>query len=92
MRHRLVSPTEAEEAAINTGIADDGDTYELTPAEFWQLRSEISDSLRAKVARLTTAELAQVKQEVEQRLQPFCNANHLSLPAQVILTSGSKPT
>ena len=38
MRHRLVRPTEAEEAAINAGIADDGDTYELTPAEFKQLR------------------------------------------------------
>ena len=38
MRHKLIRPTEVEEAAINAGIATDGDTYELTPAEFRQLR------------------------------------------------------
>jgi SAM-dependent methyltransferase len=63
----------------------------LTPAEFWQLRSEISDSLRAKVARLTAAELAEVVQEVERRATGFFNEGRLSLPAQVILVSGNKP-
>ena len=38
MRNKLVRPTEIEEAAINAGIAADSDTYELTPAEFRQLR------------------------------------------------------
>jgi uncharacterized protein (DUF4415 family)/uncharacterized DUF497 family protein len=38
MRHKLVRPTETEEAAINAGVAADSDTYELTPAEFRQLR------------------------------------------------------
>jgi len=38
MRHKLKRPTEAEEAAINAGIAADADTYELTPSEFGQLR------------------------------------------------------
>jgi uncharacterized protein (DUF4415 family) len=38
MRSKLIHPTETEEVAINTGIAADSDTYELTPAEFEQLR------------------------------------------------------
>jgi uncharacterized protein (DUF4415 family) len=38
MRHKLIRPTEPEEAAINAGIAADDDTYELTSAEFRQLR------------------------------------------------------
>lgn len=38
MKHRLVRPTETEEAAINAGIATDSDTYELTAEEFRQLR------------------------------------------------------
>jgi uncharacterized protein (DUF4415 family) len=38
MRTKLIRPTEAEEAAINAGIAADGDTYELTSAEFRRLR------------------------------------------------------
>jgi uncharacterized protein (DUF4415 family) len=38
MRRKSIRPTESEEAAINAGIAADKDTYELTPAEFKQLR------------------------------------------------------
>jgi len=38
MRYKFVRPTKTEEAAINAGIAADRDTYELTPAEFEQLR------------------------------------------------------
>lgn len=34
----LVMPTPVEDAAINTGIAQDPDTYELGAAEFKQLR------------------------------------------------------
>ncbi|HJQ23770.1 MAG TPA: class I SAM-dependent methyltransferase [Blastocatellia bacterium] len=63
----------------------------MTPAAFWQLRSEISDSLRAKVTRLTTAELTQVAEQVAERLQPFRDADRLRLPAQVIIVSGNKP-
>ena len=33
-----ISPTEAEDAAINAGIAADPDTYELGAEEFKQLR------------------------------------------------------
>jgi SAM-dependent methyltransferase len=63
----------------------------LTPAQFWQMRAEISDSMRAKVARLTAAELAEASREVEQRLTEFFYADRLSLPAQVIIVSGDKP-
>ena len=38
MRHKFVRPTASEEAAINAGIAADSDTYELTQADFAQLR------------------------------------------------------
>ncbi|HKO06257.1 MAG TPA: hypothetical protein VJ487_00965 [Alphaproteobacteria bacterium] len=38
MKRKLVRPTEAEEAAINAGIAADRDTYELTDAEFARLK------------------------------------------------------
>ena len=36
--HALVIPTPQEDAAINAGIAQDPDTYELGAAEFKQLR------------------------------------------------------
>lgn len=37
-KRKLIMPTEAEEAAINAGIAADPDTYELNQAEFKQLK------------------------------------------------------
>ena len=63
----------------------------LAPAEFWQLRSEISDSLRAKVARLSRDELAQVIAGVKQQVAPFFSEGQLSLPAQVLIVSGRRP-
>ena len=38
MKHKLVRPTKAEDAAIAAGIAADRDTYELSAADFKQLR------------------------------------------------------
>src|SRR5579863_3345599 len=38
MKPKLIRPTKTEEAAINAGIAADRDTYELSDAEFRQLR------------------------------------------------------
>ncbi|MFL6276791.1 MAG: class I SAM-dependent methyltransferase [Blastocatellia bacterium] len=63
----------------------------LAPAEFWQLRSEISDSLRAKVARLMPDELTQVTQQVTERLQPYYDAGRVMMPAQIIITRGNRP-
>lgn len=37
-KRKYARPTEAEEAAINAGIAADADTYELSDAEFKRLR------------------------------------------------------
>jgi SAM-dependent methyltransferase len=76
---------------VQEHVADFRIDAALTPTEFWQLRSEISDSLRAKVARLTAGELAQVVQEVEQRLKRFFSEGRMSLPAQVIIVSANKP-
>lgn len=37
-KRKLIMPTEAEDAAINAGIAADPDTYELSESEFKQLK------------------------------------------------------
>jgi hypothetical protein len=36
---KLIPPTEKEEAAINTGISADPDTWEATEKEFSQMRT-----------------------------------------------------
>lgn len=37
-KRKLIIPTEADDAAINAGIAADPDTYELSKTEFKQLK------------------------------------------------------
>jgi len=37
-KRKLIMPTEAEDAAINAGIAADPDTYELDKTEFKELK------------------------------------------------------
>lgn len=44
-------PDEAEDAAINNGIANDPDTYELTVAEFAQLRPVKAGRPKAQITK-----------------------------------------
>ena len=63
----------------------------LTPLEFWSMRSQISDTLREKLAKLSAAEQAQITGEVEQAVQEFFPANQMRFPAQMIIVTGNKP-
>ena len=65
-------------------------TAPLTPAEFWAMRVEISDSLRAKVAQLAPDQLARAAGEVQAAASRFFAAGRMSFPAQVIVVAGSK--
>lgn len=61
----------------------------LTPQEFWPLRVEISDSLRAKVSRLAPEQLPRIAQEVAEAVREFFPDGLMSFPAQVIIVSAS---
>lgn len=63
----------------------------LTPREFWSLRVELSDTLRAKVAQLTDQQLLRVEQEVEEAGRQFFVSGQMKFPAQVLIVSGMKP-
>ncbi len=58
--------------------------------EFWAMRSEISDTLRNKVARLSTEQIASVAKEVETSARGFFPNNRMKFPAQVIIVSARK--
>jgi D-aminopeptidase len=62
----------------------------LTPAEFWTVRVEISDSLRAKVAQLAPDQLARAASEVQAAANEFFADGRMSFPAQVIVVSANK--
>ena len=59
--------------------------------QFWQLRTEMSESLRGKIARLTPAQLPTVKQTAANAAQRYFVNGQMSFPAQALIVSGRKP-
>jgi ubiquinone/menaquinone biosynthesis C-methylase UbiE len=59
--------------------------------QFWQLRTEMSETLREKMARLTAAQLPTVKQAVADAAQKYFVSGTMSFPAEALIVSGKKP-
>lgn len=60
----------------------------IKPGQFWELRSEMSDALRAKLATLTTDEVAAVKNSVEKVVAKYFESGEMSFPAQALVVTG----
>ncbi len=58
--------------------------------EFWTLRTEMSESLRNKLAKLSNDQMAEVKRETLEALRAYSKAGAVSMPAEVLIVSGSK--
>ena len=62
----------------------------ITPRQFWQLRSELSETLRGKLATLSQAELDTISSEVEKAGEAFYERGSMRFPAEVLIVSGRK--
>jgi ubiquinone/menaquinone biosynthesis C-methylase UbiE len=62
----------------------------LTPCQFWQVRSELSDTLRGKLATLSSEELRGLANEVEEAARAFFIGGRMRFPAQVLIVTGKK--
>ena len=60
----------------------------VKPEEFWELRSEMSDSLRAKLATLTSEQKSAVKEAVDTAVAEYFKSGEMSFPAQALIVSG----
>jgi ubiquinone/menaquinone biosynthesis C-methylase UbiE len=58
--------------------------------QFWQLRTEMSESLREKIAGLTPAQLPTLKQAVADAAQRYFVSGKMSFPAQALIVTGRK--
>jgi ubiquinone/menaquinone biosynthesis C-methylase UbiE len=58
--------------------------------EFWTLRTEMSESLRNKLAKLSNDQMAGVKRETLEALRAYSKAGAVSMPAEVLIVTGSK--
>jgi ubiquinone/menaquinone biosynthesis C-methylase UbiE len=59
--------------------------------DFWTLRSEMSEKLRTKVATLTEETVREVRAQVFEDLKQYWTGGLISIPAEVIIVSGSAP-
>jgi enediyne biosynthesis protein CalE5 len=62
----------------------------ISPNEYWVLRSETSDTLRAKLAKLSGEQVQRVKQEVLEAVGQFFPNDQMSFPAEMIIVTGKK--
>jgi hypothetical protein len=62
----------------------------ISPHEFWLMRSETSETLRRQLARLNPEQALRLTSEVEESLLEFFLNNQMSLPAQMIIITGTK--
>lgn len=63
----------------------------ISPLQFWDIRSQTSDTLREKLAQLSADEQAEIAVEVEEAVKEFFPGNQMKFPAQLIIATGKKP-
>src|SRR3984893_3480093 len=62
----------------------------ISVEDYWAIRSEMSDKLRAKLAMLSKEQLAELKREVIQALAAYYADGVMSFPAEVLIVNGGK--
>lgn len=62
----------------------------ISPKGFWDLRSEISGTLREKLATMPTEQQDLIAQEVQAAVRRFFPNDQMSFPAQMIIVTGEK--
>ena len=61
----------------------------LTFDQFFEIRTEMSDSLRDKLRKMPPGELSRFKEDVRENAQPYFTSGGCSLPAEVLVVSGA---
>jgi ubiquinone/menaquinone biosynthesis C-methylase UbiE len=64
----------------------------ISAEEFWTLRSEMSENLRTKLAKIPREQIAEVKQEMMEGLRAYSGDGGMSFPAEVLIVTGAKPS
>jgi ubiquinone/menaquinone biosynthesis C-methylase UbiE len=58
--------------------------------QFWQLRTEMSETLRGKMAGISPAQLPAIKQAVADAARRYFESGTMSFPAEALIVSGRK--
>lgn len=63
----------------------------ISPVEFWDLRTGISDVLRAKLAKLSETDRLAIGEKVKDAVREYFPNNEMKFPAQMRIVTASKP-
>jgi SAM-dependent methyltransferase len=58
--------------------------------DYWEMRSEISESLRSKLAGLSDEQKSQIAKEVQHAAAPFFPNNQMNFPGETLIVAGQK--
>lgn len=83
---------EAGAVDVDESIASFDIAAPISARQFWEMRSQTSDTLREKLAKLPPVEQNQIAVEVEQAVKEFFPANQMKFPAQLLVATGKKPS
>jgi ubiquinone/menaquinone biosynthesis C-methylase UbiE len=63
----------------------------ITVGQFWELRTEMSDTFRKKLARLVPDQVAAIRYTVQKKVASYFKTGGMKFPAQVLIVTGRKP-
>jgi SAM-dependent methyltransferase len=62
----------------------------ISPEAFWTVRSDMSDTFRAKIATFSEEQLAAVKRDGVEAFREYSTDRGMSFPAEVLIVTGTK--
>jgi len=63
----------------------------ISVEQFWELRTEMSDTFRNKLARLVPDQVGAIKYTVQKKVGSYFKTGGMVFPGQVLLVTGKKP-
>jgi ubiquinone/menaquinone biosynthesis C-methylase UbiE len=63
----------------------------ITVSQFWELRTEMSDTFRKKLARLVPDQVAAIRYTVQKKVAGYFKTGGMSFPGEVLIVTGKKP-
>ena len=75
---------------IRERIFEFDSTAPISPEGFWDMRSEISEMLRDKLQKFSTAERWQIGKQVQHAVREYFPNNQMRFPSQAIIVTGKK--
>lgn len=96
---RYAMPGKLRSVLLEAGVAEVSERLlkfpiraQVSTEEFWTLRCEMTERFRNSLAKLPTAQAAEVQRRAIEAFRAYSGEDGVSLPAEVLIVSGRKPS